>query len=56
MIRKWYICGILPITNRTKKGSEFKRLKTSALQAWLEEYTLGDLWGKNHFGAQPYSV
>ena len=44
------------VTNREDHTSVFKRLKNEDLQAWLEEYTLGDLWGQNKLGAQPYSV
>lgn len=44
------------VTNREDHTSVFKRLKSKDLQAWLEEYTLGDLWGQNKLGAQPYSV
>lgn len=42
------------VTDRTEQGSEFKRLDSEALKGWLEEYSLGDIWGKNIFGAQPY--
>jgi hypothetical protein len=38
---------------RTQGESFFKRLKTADLNAWLEEYTLGDLWEKNVFGGGP---
>jgi len=44
------------VTDRENHESVFRRLKSEDLKAWLEEYTLGDLWGKNKFGAQPYSV
>lgn len=42
------------VTDRTENGSEFKRLSSEELKSWLEEYSLGDLWGKNIIGAQPY--
>lgn len=44
------------VTDRGDEGSEFRRLDKSELSGWLDEYTLGDLWGKNQFGAQPYTV
>ena len=44
------------VTDRETEGSVFKRLKSEELSTWLEEYTLGDLWGQNKLGAQPYSV
>lgn len=44
------------VTNRTEDGSVFRRLSSEELSSWLEEYTLGDLWGQNKFGAQPYSI
>lgn len=37
-----------------ESGTTFRRLTKEELRGWLEEYTLGDLWGKNQFGAQPY--
>ena len=44
------------VTNRENHGSVFRRLRSEELRAWLGEYTLGDLWGQNKLGAQPYSV
>jgi predicted ATPase len=44
------------VTDRENNESVFKRLKSEELSTWLEEYTLGDLWGQNKLGAQPYSV
>jgi predicted ATPase len=44
------------VTNRTTEGSTFERLHDEDFTEWLQEYTLGDLWGQNKFGAQPYSV
>jgi len=44
------------VTDRKDNSSVFRRLTTDELSQWLEEYTLGDLWGKNMFGGQPYSV
>lgn len=44
------------VTDRGDEGSEFRRLDSNELKGWLEDYTLGDLWGQNKFGAQPYSI
>ena len=44
------------VADREDHGSVFKRLKSEELQDWLKEYTLGDLWGQNKLGAQPYSI
>lgn len=44
------------VTDRSEGGSVFKRLNTEELSTWMGEYTLGDLWGQNKLGAQPYSV
>lgn len=44
------------VTNRENHTSVFKRLNSDELKVWLDDYTLGDLWGQNKFGAQPYSV
>lgn len=44
------------VTDRGNEGSVFRRLSTEKLSTWMEEYTLGDLWGQNKLGAQPYSV
>ena len=44
------------VTDRKDSSSTFKRLDSTELSQWLEDYTLGDMWGKNIFGAQPYSI
>jgi predicted ATPase len=44
------------VTDKEGHESVFKRLKNEELKDWLEEYTLGDLWGQNKLGAQPYTV
>ncbi|WP_373492715.1 AAA family ATPase [Aquiflexum sp.] len=44
------------VTERTEQGSNFYRLNPPDLENWLKDYTLGDLWGKNIFGAQPYTI
>ncbi|MCW3787228.1 AAA family ATPase [Plebeiibacterium sediminum] len=44
------------VTDRKDKSSTFRRLTSEELAEWKEEYSLGDMWGKNLFGAQPYSI
>lgn len=44
------------VTDRGVNGSIFRRLKSEELRIWLEEFTLGDLWGQNKLGAQPYDI
>lgn len=44
------------VTDRENQGSVFRRLRSEELSTWMEEYTLGDLWGQNKLGAQPYRV
>lgn len=39
--------------DREDNQSVFKRLDSEELKEWLEDYTLGDLWNKNVFGARP---
>lgn len=34
-------------------GTKRRPLNTSGLAQWLEEYSLGELWEKNHFGGRP---
>lgn len=34
-------------------STEIKRLEAKDLEPWLEEYSLGQLWEKNEFGARP---
>lgn len=43
------------VVNRVGRGeSEFKRLDPSELEAWLEEYSLGQIWEKNVIGGGPH--
>ena len=39
--------------DRVDGSSVFKRLPTGRLEAWLDDYTLGDLWIKNELGGCP---
>ena len=38
------------VVERKDKESTFSRLDPEALKAWLEEYTLGELWQKSVLG------
>lgn len=40
--------------NREGKESQFKRLNPLELEAWLEEYSLGEVWEKNVIGGGPH--
>lgn len=44
------------VVDRKENSSVFRRYNTKELEGWLEEFTLGDIWGKNIIGAQPYNV
>ncbi len=41
------------VANRVAGGTEFTRLNEGELAAWLEEYSLGELWEKNEIGGRP---
>ena len=41
------------VVDRVDGASQFRRLSTHALEAWLEDYSLGDLWLKNELGGRP---
>jgi len=41
------------VVERTNGESTFKRLDSSHLSEWLEEYSLGELWQKNVVGGRP---
>jgi predicted ATPase len=40
--------------DRVGKESQFKRLNPEELEAWLEEYSLGEMWEKNILGGGPH--
>lgn len=42
------------VVNREGKESLFKRLNPAQLEAWLDEYSLGEAWEKNIFGGGPH--
>lgn len=41
------------VVERTQGESVFRRLDSTQLSGWLEDYTLGDLWQKNVLGGRP---
>jgi predicted ATPase len=41
------------VVERTNGESTFRRLNTTDLSEWLEDYTLGELWQKNILGGRP---
>ena len=42
------------VVNREDKESQFKRLNYAELEAWLDEYSLGEVWEKNVIGGGPH--
>lgn len=43
----------LVVVDREHGRSVFRRLEAEALDDWLEDYSLGELWKKNVFGGRP---
>ena len=41
------------VSDRVDGGTQFTRLESSKLVAWLEDYSLGQLWEKNELGGRP---
>lgn len=41
------------VANNDGIKTEFKRLENDVFQAWLEEYSIGELWEKNVLGGRP---
>jgi len=42
------------VVNLEGNESQFKRLNPTELDAWLDEYSLGEIWEKNIFGGGPH--
>lgn len=42
------------VVHRHDQGSTLERLSSEALQEWLKEYSLGELWEKNVVGGGPF--
>lgn len=45
---------VITVNRNGDKVSEIKRLKSDELAAWLDEYSLGDVWVKNVIGGGPH--
>ena len=41
------------VADRVDGGTQLTRLDRGALEEWLQDYSLGQLWEKNHFGGRP---
>jgi predicted ATPase len=41
------------VANRVEEGTQITRLEPAHLAAWLEDYSLGQLWEKNELGGRP---
>ena len=41
------------VAERHAGGTQIKRLDAARLKVWLEDYSLGELWGKNELGGRP---
>ena len=41
------------VAERVAGETRLNRLEAEKLQVWLEDYSLGQLWEKNHFGGRP---
>ena len=41
------------VVERKGPESTFRRLEPAALQGWLDDYSLGELWEKNMLGGRP---
>ncbi|MDE3258214.1 MAG: AAA family ATPase [Gemmatimonadota bacterium] len=41
------------VADRVNRATTFERLDSKRLAAWLEEYSLGQLWEKNEIGGRP---
>ncbi len=42
------------VADRDGDGSRFTRLDSTSLKAWIEEYSLGEIWEKNVVGGGPH--
>ncbi len=41
------------VADRVNGGTQLTRLNPAALETWLEDYSLGELWEKNEIGGRP---
>ncbi len=42
------------VVDRDGRESKFHRLRDAELHAWLDEYSLSELWEKNVIGGRPH--
>lgn len=45
---------IITVNRNGNKVTELRRLSSTSLDAWLEDYSLGEIWAKNIIGGGPY--
>ena len=43
------------VADRVDDGTKLTRKESAQLKEWLEDYSLGQLWGKNEIGGNPTS-
>ena len=43
------------VAERVAGATELRRLDSQQLEVWLEKFSLGELWEKNHFGGRASS-
>ncbi len=48
-----FICKDIIVADRKNETSYFKRLEEKEVKQWLEEFSIGDIWGKNIIGGTP---
>ena len=41
------------VVDRKDNQTEFKRLSSNDLSAWIDDYSMGEMWEKNVIGGQP---
>nr|HEC1714183.1 chromosome segregation protein SMC [Campylobacter jejuni] len=41
------------VVDKENDESTFTRMDNEKLEAWLEEYTLGEIWASNLIGGRP---
>ena len=42
------------VAERVNGATELRRQDAEALKAWLDDYSLGQLWEKNELGGRPH--
>ncbi len=49
----WFRWDEFVIVDRVDEASEFRRLELSEVAAWMDEFSMGDIWMKNLIGGRP---